>query len=66
MAKKIEVEDFGASLAADIKAIAQSLKNTKLNEDGLTILVAEAAGVNRTHARAVLRALQRLEGKYLK
>lgn len=66
MAKKIDVEDFGASLADDIKAIANSLKNTKLNEDGLVILVAEAAQVNRTHARAVIRALQRLEGKYLK
>lgn len=64
--KKIEVEDFGSSLAEEIKKISGSLGRTKLNEDALVILLAEASGVRRGDVRAILQALPRLSKKYLK
>ena len=63
---KVPIEDFGAGLAEDIFSIQDSLKNTKINEDGLAILLSEASGVRRTDVRAVLRAVPRLSSKYLK
>lgn len=64
MSKQIPVEDFGATLADEIIKISRSLKGTKLTENAIVILLAEASKVPRLSVRAVLRALPTLERKY--
>lgn len=65
MAKKIEVEDYGAALAEEILKISKSMDGTLLTEQALVILLAEKSGVTRLHTRAVLRAVPGLKD-YLK
>lgn len=60
------VEDFGASLAEEIKAIEQTLKNTKLNDKALVVLIATDANVKRDDVRAVLRVMRTMKERFLK
>lgn len=64
MAKQIPVDDFGATLADEIIKLSRSLKGTKLSEDAIVILLAEASKVPRLSVRAVIQALPSLERKY--
>lgn len=66
MKRQIEVEDFGASLAEDIKNIKKALSATLVNDKALVILLAEAAGVKRDDVRRVLAAARTLDSRYLK
>ncbi len=63
---KIEVEDFGASLADEIKKISNNIRSTKLNDDALVILLSDKSGVGRTDIRRVLNVMRRLDLSYLK
>ncbi len=63
---KIEVEDFGASLADEIKKNSNNIRSTKLNDDALVILLSDKSGVGRTDIRRVLNVMRRLDLSYLK
>lgn len=63
---KIEIEDFGASLADEIKKISINIRSTRLNDDALVILLSEKSGTNRKDIRKVLSVIRRLDLFYLK
>lgn len=64
--KKIEVEDFGASLAEEIAAIEKVVSNTKLNDKALVVLLSNEAGVRRDDVRAVLDVMRSMKRRFLK
>jgi len=63
---KIEVEDFGASLAEEITAIEKVVSNTKLNDKALVLLLSNEAGVRRDDVRAVLEVMRSMKRRFLK
>lgn len=63
---KVEIEDFGASLADEIKKISINIRSTRLNDDALVILLSDKSGVGRTDIRRVLNVMRRLDLSYLK
>ena len=66
MSKQIEVEDFGASLAEEIAAIEKVVKNTKLNDKALVILLASETNVRRDDVRAILNVMRTMKTRFLK
>lgn len=66
MAAKVEVQDYGASLAEAIIKLSKAIKSTPLTERALGVLLRDLTGVNLTEVMAILRALPRLEQEYLK
>lgn len=66
MAKQIEVEDFGASLAESIEAIEKALKNTTVNDAALVVLISDATKVRRDDVRAVLNVMRSMKARFLK
>jgi len=63
---KIEIEDFGASLADEIKKISINIRSTRLNDDALVVLLSDKSGVGRIDIRKVLSVIRRLDLFYLK
>lgn len=63
---KIEIEDFGASLADEIKKISINIRSTRLNDDALVVLLSDKSGVSRKDIRKVLSVIRRLDLFYLK
>jgi len=63
---KIEIEDFGASLADEIKKISINIRSTRLNDDALVVLLSDKSGVGRIDIRKVLNVVRRLDLFYLK
>jgi len=63
---KIEIEDFGASLADEIKKISINIRSTRLNDDALVVLLSDKSGVARIDIRKVLNVVRRLDLFYLK
>ena len=63
---KVEIEDFGASLADEIKKISINIRSTRLNDDALVILLSDKSGINRKDIRKVLSVIRRLDLFYLK
>ena len=63
---KIEIEDFGASLADEIKKISINIRSTRLNDDALVVLLSDKSGVGRNDIRKVLNVIRRLDLFYLK
>lgn len=66
MTKQIEVEDFGATLAEEIATIEKTLRNTKLNDTALVILISEQTKVRRDDVRAVLHVMRTMKERFLK
>lgn len=65
--KKIEVEDFGASLAAEIKKIAVAIRNTQLTDSALVALIREQnQRLTKNDIREVLFIVRRLDSTYVK
>lgn len=62
----IDIEDYGATLAEEIKQISAAIRNTKLTDRALIVLLADASGVSKTDIKYVLPAIRRLEQEYLK
>lgn len=63
---KIEVEDFGATLAEQIEAIEKVVSNTKLNDKALVVLISNESGVRRDDVRAVLNVMRSMKARFLK
>lgn len=63
---KVEIEDFGASLADEIKKISINIRSTRLNNDALVILLSDKSGVSRKDIRKVLITVRCLDQFYLK
>jgi hypothetical protein len=66
MTKKIEVEDFGASLADEIISIQEAIKNTQLNDKALVVLISNESGVKRDDVRAILKVMRTMKARFLK
>lgn len=63
---KIEIEDFGASLADEIKKISINIRSTRLNDNALVVLLSDKSGVSRKDIRKVLITVRGLDQFYLK
>lgn len=63
---KIEIEDFGASLADEIKKISINIRSTRLNDNALVVLLSDKSGVSRKDIRKVLITVRCLDQFYLK
>ena len=63
---KIEIKDFGASLADEIKKISINIRSTRLNDDALVVLLSDKSGVSRKDIRKVLITVRCLDQFYLK
>ena len=65
--KQIEVEDFGASLAAEIKKIAAALRSSHLTDTALIALIREKnQRLTKNDIREVLNIVRRLDSTYVK
>jgi hypothetical protein len=65
--KQIEVEDFGASLAVEIKKIAAAVRNTQLTDTALVALIREQnQRLTKNDIREVLYIVRRLDTTYVK
>ena len=65
--KQIEVEDFGASLAVEIKKIAAAIRNTQLTDTALVALIREQnQRLTKNDIREVLMIVRRLDSTYVK
>lgn len=65
--KQIEVEDFGASLAVEIKKIAAAVRNTQLTDTALVALIREQnQRLTKNDIREVLYIVRRLDSTYVK
>ena len=63
---KVEIEDFGASLADEIKKISIDIRSTRLNDNALVVLLSGKSGVSRKDVRKVLITVRGLDQFYLK
>lgn len=65
--KQIEVEDFGASLAVEIKRIAAAVRSSHLNDTALIALIREQnQRLTKNDIREVLNIVRRLDTTYVK
>lgn len=65
--KSIEVEDFGATLAVEIKKISAALKSSHLTDTALVALIREYnQRLTKNDIREVLSIVRRLDNLYVK
>lgn len=65
--KQIEVEDFGASLAVEIKKIAAAVRSSHLTDTALIALIREQnQRLTKNDIREVLNIVRRLDTTYVK
>ncbi len=57
---KIEVEDFGASIADGIITLSNAIKNTPLTERAMIVLLVDATGLTIRDCKTVIRAIPQL------
>jgi hypothetical protein len=63
---KIEVEDFGASIAEEIIYISRAIKNTILTDRALALLIRDKSNIGLGDIVTVLETIRNMERIYVK
>lgn len=66
MKKQIEVEDFGATLAAEIIKLSDAVESSPITIRAMAILLADKTGLSLTQCRTLLQSITELKQTYVK